>query len=583
MTYRHWFSGKNSSLQCIDKRKTNLELQEIKTKEEIVKMSGSYNTNVFLYKNDLFRSTGKFLINKNPVKDKNDPIVLVNSGYSHHFILTESGRLFAFGSNGSKQICPQNSTMFNTPTEINFFRDNKLKVICITGGEFHSTFLCDNGDYYGIGDNTYYQLETNLLTIDKNKITLTEKKRTDFTLLSQNVKLVGEGVSTRHTTYLTEDNTLWIQGYNNTGQCGNSTKINKILPQKIEYLDNENIQKICNGFEVSLIWIGDNEIYTCGNNEYNGHSIEKKKFTKLDFFDDIFVKNVLVGSRHFLLLSQDNKVYGFGKSGCKFPFSGKPTEFKLPNYEFGLPLEIATSCYNFIVFPASGTSILSDFKNLYKNQEFTDFGINGVKIHKSFIEFRLNNKMENIQEKLNNYPKEDLDIFFYWLYSDEMKNHKLIQSICTKFGIENAREKKLKDDLVKLYNDEDSKDFKVLVQDEDDYEEEDDDDEDEDNFEEIPLHKFVLLARSGLFREMFKTITQKEKQINQIKDFSRKSIESLEILFKFFYTNKIELTADDDPQLTIEELNDSEEYYQLTKGSNLNHELLKIKKQFKLI
>ncbi|KAJ3436095.1 btk-binding protein-related [Anaeramoeba flamelloides] len=107
-----------------------------------------------------------------------------------------------------------------------------------------------------------------------------------------------------------------------------------------------------------------------------------------------------------------------------------------------------------------------------------------------------------------------------------------------------------------LFNDEDSKDFTLLIK----------NDEDEDEYEEIPVHKIILLTRSGLFREMFENITEESKSV---KDYSGKSIESIEILIKYFYTEKIELTADHDPLLIIEELEDSIEYYQLNENSNI--------------
>ncbi|KAJ3425990.1 kelch-like protein [Anaeramoeba flamelloides] len=101
------------------------------------------------------------------------------------------------------------------------------------------------------------------------------------------------------------------------------------------------------------------------------------------------------------------------------------------------------------------------------------------------------------------------------------------------------------------------------------------------NYEEIPVHKFILLARSGLFMEMFDNVNEKDN-LNKVQDYSNKSIESLEILIKYFYTNSIEMTADQDPKLIVDELSDAVEYYQLNAQWNFESELLKIKKQFDL-
>ncbi|KAJ3433236.1 pep-cterm sorting domain-containing protein [Anaeramoeba flamelloides] len=122
-----------------------------------------------------------------------------------------------------------------------------------------------------------------------------------------------------------------------------------------------------------------------------------------------------------------------------------------------------------------------------------------------------------------------------------------------------------------LFNDEDSKDFTLLIKNDGEGEREDGDD---DKYEEIPVHKIILLTRSGLFREMFQNITEESKSV---KDYSGKSIESIEILIKYFYTGKIELTADHDSLLIIEELEDSLEYYQLNENSNIISPLNEIK------
>ncbi|KAJ3443885.1 kelch-like protein [Anaeramoeba flamelloides] len=99
----------------------------------------------------------------------------------------------------------------------------------------------------------------------------------------------------------------------------------------------------------------------------------------------------------------------------------------------------------------------------------------------------------------------------------------------------------------------------------------DDFDDDDDDFEAIPVHKHTLVARSGVFREMFQNLLLNEnvKNTNSVQDYSNKTIESLEIFVKYLYTSKIELTGGEGPQMIVEVLEDSIEYYQLNKNSNL--------------
>ncbi|KAJ6250081.1 hypothetical protein M0813_16343 [Anaeramoeba flamelloides] len=100
--------------------------------------------------------------------------------------------------------------------------------------------------------------------------------------------------------------------------------------------------------------------------------------------------------------------------------------------------------------------------------------------------------------------------------------------------------------------------------------------DDDDEYVKIPIHKLILIARSRLFRDMFDNLNEKEKNINQIKDYTGKSYESLQILIKYFYTNTIELPSDNnyyDTELIKDELHDTIEYYQLNINSNFIEEL----------
>ncbi|KAJ6230952.1 hypothetical protein M0813_06279 [Anaeramoeba flamelloides] len=80
---------------------------------------------------------------------------------------------------------------------------------------------------------------------------------------------------------------------------------------------------------------------------------------------------------------------------------------------------------------------------------------------------------------------------------------------------------------------------------------------------------------------MFDYVNEKYNT-NKVQDYTRKSIKSVEILIKYFYTDSIELTANENPELIVDELSDAVEYYQLNDQCDFESELLKIKKQFEL-
>ncbi|KAJ3429364.1 btk-binding protein-related [Anaeramoeba flamelloides] len=111
--------------------------------------------------------------------------------------------------------------------------------------------------------------------------------------------------------------------------------------------------------------------------------------------------------------------------------------------------------------------------------------------------------------------------------------------------------------------------------------------EKEEIFEKINVHKFLLLARSGLYRSLFEFTSdnnsQQEKKLNQIEDFSDKSKESLMILIKYLYTGKFYFSEINNPLKVYEDLYDSLQYYQLNENSDIIYKLNKMKSKFNIL
>ncbi|KAJ3441906.1 phospholipase a-2-activating protein [Anaeramoeba flamelloides] len=219
----------------------------------------------------------------------------------------------------------------------------------------------------------------------------------------------------------------------------------------------------------------------------------------------------------------------------------------------------------------------NDFLKLKESQFQTDLIIHEIPVHESILKIRTGKSGYEVKKVLEkSFTKEEAEIFLEWIYGKNL-NLKKIEKIANAFQIENIQKKSMQQDLMNAYNDEDSKDFYIVVKDleNEEYNEEDEEEEEE----EIPVHKFILIAKCGLFRNFFENVKEETKKVQ---DYSGKSIETLDLFIKFLYTSQIELTADDDPQLIIEELEDAHAYYQLNKFSNLDNLLKKLKRQFNL-
>ncbi|KAJ3425873.1 regulator of chromosome condensation [Anaeramoeba flamelloides] len=526
----------------------------------------------------------KFQIENEEIKD-------IKCGLWTFLILTRSGKVYSLGS--KNEYCelpfedPENST-WEKLRYVKFFEDENLFVESIEMGTLNNYYICTGNKLYGNG-----YIGQGRLGIPNGSNVKTPR------FLFDDVERVFCGKNAFGVIY-DMNKELMACGLNSRGSLG-LVLSEPHVPTKVKLpFTTDQIKDLQIGEEHSTLVTLDGVTYGAGSDNYNGVGKRCTSFVKVPLLNDVQVKSIHVGKHQTLVVTNENEIYGWGFGNYKnekestdlVTNSKLPTKFNLPNLTVSGSFQISCGFFaTFIYNSNEQNNVQAEFKLLLKNQQFTDteFGY-GLKGHKSLIETRTGLKIEQIQKVFqeNNYTKNEINMFLKWLYSDEIpyqRNDKQsFENILKSLQLQYDPKETIIEYLKKLYNDEDSKDFLLLVK-SDDYgneDEDDDDDDEEENFEEIPVHKFILLARSGLFREMFNNINENEKNINQIKDYSGKSIESLEILIKYFYFDSIELTADDDPQLIIEELEDAQEYYQLHEACSLNIFLRSLKIQYNI-
>ncbi|KAJ3438365.1 hypothetical protein M0812_17551 [Anaeramoeba flamelloides] len=490
----------------------------------------------------------------------------IKAGTHHFIILTQDGKVYGLGKSDKGQ-CGSNNNEIKKPSEIVWFTENNISIKQIACGFTSSYFITKENKLYSLGDNTYGALGKNH---GNSKTPLH---------VADNVKRVFADNVSCHFLYITNDGDLYGAGYNNHKQICDSTQTRILTPVKISMFCGKHIKNITLGLSHTVVWIHENSqdiVYSIGIHGSNGLGQEGivGKFTEIKELRGIGIKNIAVGEYQNLVLTNDNELWVWGKN--TFGQLGNSTDrntiskpkkividglSKLPNPH----VHCGPRC-SWIFSKAYDNIISEEFKKLYELKQLCDIKIKNHNAHKSIIEFRTNKKIDQVTKILNEYTENQVDNFFKWVYGEMYNiNNQTLKSILNKLEILNPQEKTLESDLLHAFDDEDSKDFIILVPDE----------EDPEYFDELKVHKFILFARCGLFRDMFRTVNEEQ---NTVKDFSGKSIESLELFLQYLYTNKISLTADHDPILVYEELEDSAVYYQLNKDSNFSHELNKIKK-----
>ncbi|KAJ3430703.1 btk-binding protein-related [Anaeramoeba flamelloides] len=517
------------------------------------------------------QGTTKYEIEGEEIKD-------IQAGSQTYLILTKSGKVFSLASRSVSRFCEiplesSNSSTWNRVRSVPFFNDEKnnrkVKSIAMVG--YSNYFVCENGELYGnvhnlgrLGDGTSNNHKNLPVLIDKN------------------VTRAFGGVECYNFFYTNSNNETLSCGLNRDGTLGNGENKNLSEPQIVPNWRAEDILdiRVCSLHAVLVTKTG--RTYSCGSLSYNGHLTSKSIFTEINQLKEKKVIKIATSSYTTLVLTEERELYAWNivsvPTKQKISKSSRPAKLDLPEkFLENTPGDIGFSCgvgVYFLYQSVSGT-ITQDFQNLLDLKKYCDSTItvsNEIKIpiHKLLLELRTGLKVEDINKAFfeNNCTEEEIISFLKWAYYGAFQSDTL-QRLFSFLNLSFPPKNKLNSDLLKLYGDEDSQDFNILVQ--------VNDEDDEEAFEEIPVHKFLLLARSGLFRAMFENFN--EKETNQVKDYSGKSIESLEVLIKYFYTDTLELTADHDSTLIVEELEDSIEYYQLNKHSNLKNQLYGVLKK----
>ncbi|KAJ6243303.1 btk-binding protein-related [Anaeramoeba flamelloides] len=544
---------------------------------------------------------------------ENEEIKDIQGGQQNFFVLTKSGKVYSL-ADGKKdsvdetiEIPFEDYTKSNlkTPRCVTFFEKNNLLVDAIAIGNYTNYFLCKNDILYASGWNTDGELGNG-----------GKEHRRMPNMLCKNVQRVFAGKDSNNMYYISTNDELFACGQNNKQRLGvgntavSITRPTKVILQNIPIKDASEILDIQQSINYTLILTNKGKIYYCGTIENNQQRHSTTTFMELAIYKNIKIAKICSTSSNMFLLSEEGKLFGIGIT----PSNILRTNYDLsntlgfPKYFHDLKGSNFLSSFNMncgyrsiFLFLSDNSILKKDLKKFFESKKYCDSKINclvsnnqnnqnneksetSIPVHKILIELRSGLKLDEIQKIINenNFSQEAINEFLKWIYYDSLSSSKTLKQIFDACNLVYPPKQNFKNDFLKLFNDDDSKDFNLLVK-EDDYEDEDDDDDDDENdddeYEEMPVHKIILLARSGLFRELFENLNENEKNLNQIKDYSGKSIESLEIFLKYLYTDKIEFTADDDPELIIEELTDAVEYYQLNEESNLTFELNKHEKK----
>ncbi|KAJ6249125.1 hypothetical protein M0813_01724 [Anaeramoeba flamelloides] len=516
----------------------------------IIEFAGTNVSNCFLSDEGIIYSIPNNSLEKFDLDEK---IVSIKAGCNHFLALSSGGYVYGWGKNDYGQCqSTQIGTNILVPTLIEELKNKNITEIDSSG--WNSFFFNkEEGKVWACGYNS------NCECGGSKKV-----NKLPITLVHQNVQKIYTG-KTEHSFIQNLNGDILAFGYNYYGQCGIGSTSNVEKPTKIKELCNLEIKDISPGIYHSIALTEGGDLYGVGSRERLSMEGKKGVFTKYENIPkDVKFSAIASGYEFSVALTQTSEIYVFGH-WC-LGRAAKPTKI---NGSVDPNLDRIICNYNFgCWFMDSGSDeIQNDLNNLFETGIESDEKIHGIPVHKIFLKTRLKKSFEEIKNIMeNNYSKEDIQNFLKYIYSGSFfgKHQEIFSKIFKSFGFNSPKELNLLSDLKTLMKDDESKDFNILVEIDDEVD--DDEDDEDDNFEEVPVHRFILAARSGLFREMF---TNLENVGNSVKDFSGNTIETIELLVSYFYTSSFDVTADHDKELIKEELESAVDYYKIITKNNL--------------
>lgn len=166
--------------------------------------------------------------------DNNDKIIKIKYGTLHSVCLSETGRLFSFGTNSSGQLGDGTTTAKTSPIEITSSGDlNNLssdKIVYMFGGHLHSGCISNSGRVFMFGNNGNGRLGDGSTTNRTSPVEITSSGALNN--LDSNDKII-QVLGSFSSACISEEGRVFTWGDGASGQLGDGTTTGKTSPIEI--------------------------------------------------------------------------------------------------------------------------------------------------------------------------------------------------------------------------------------------------------------------------------------------------------------------------------------------------------------
>lgn len=265
-------------------------------------------------------------------------IVEVSIGDNHMVALDRKGRVYTWGSyrdlNGVLCFKPNRKEEKQLEPEL-MAELKKDKIIQIASGENVSLALNNMGKIYIWGSFRYKQKSSFRSSVKSSYLLPNRVYSKEF--------FVQLASGSFHHLAVSRKNELFTWGLNNYGQLGYEAEENVAIPRKVPLPDGIKIKQVAGGFHHSMLLTEDGKVYSWGRGDYgqlgHGNTENVTEPKSIEVFENLPSDNRVIqiscGDNHSIAVTEQGDVYtwGFGEM-CQLghgPDEDKNVPWKINN------------------------------------------------------------------------------------------------------------------------------------------------------------------------------------------------------------------------------------------------------------
>jgi alpha-tubulin suppressor-like RCC1 family protein len=250
-------------------------------------------------------------------------VVAVSAGRYHNLALDSDGQVWAWGRNIYGQLGDGTTTNRMVPVRVN--NPAVTRMVAVSAGQFFSMALDSDGNVWAWGDNGSGQLGDGTTT---NRMVPVQVDHTKLT----GVVAIAAGLV--HSLAIDSTGAAWAWGHNFSGQVGDGTRTDRLAPVRVVDTHLTGVVVIAGGAGQSLAIDSTGAAWAWGNNFEgqlgDGTNANSTVPVRVDDTHLTSVVAIAAGLGHTLAIDSDGKAWAWGRNAFGQLGNGSTTNSPVP-------------------------------------------------------------------------------------------------------------------------------------------------------------------------------------------------------------------------------------------------------------